>query len=174
MVSRTLPGDVSTEIVKSYVAPAYLIEIGFATPFRQSTGRDIDFGGNTFTEGGVIPESLSWVGNQQSGEIVILNGDSSGTALVLNNRVADVPIKIWKTYVTGPTTNTTPVLLLVGVGRNARITVDEVRVTVSESASDTEFAPQDLVIPGNGFNHLPRLNKVFVWQGEHYLLESRR
>lgn len=174
LIERSLPSDVTDEIDNQHTLPFYIVKIEFASGdgfFSESY--EVDFGGDTYIEGGIKINSFRWTAEGgQSGSVALQNENDAATALVLNNVIQDTPITIYQVYKT-PGGNTTPVIYSIGVVSGSLITPKESVLGVLTSAALTEHAPRDHYTQEDGFNWLPAVGTVVQWNNEKYVLTGR-
>jgi hypothetical protein len=169
---RTLTTATATATASTVTTPAYLVEISFSTVLRLSTRGDQSWSGYTWTGGRLGKVSgLSWDGKgTQTGSLDIINTDLAYSALVLNEGVADRPVKIWKFYGDNPGA-LDPVAVFDGVSDEADIGPDAVRITLVSSKTTALYAPRRFIGPGIGLNHLRPAGSRDTWGGQTYILE---
>jgi hypothetical protein len=169
---RTLTTATATATESTVTTPAYLVEISFSAVIRLSTRGDQSWGGYTWTGGRLGKVSgLSWDGKgAQTGSIDIINTDLAYSSLVLNDGVADRPVKIWKFYGDNPGA-LDPVAVFDGVADEADIGPDAVRITLVGQNNKTLYAPRRFIGPGIGFNQLRPAGTKITWGGQTYILE---
>jgi len=175
-VIRRLDSTTLTEIDTNHTKPVYLVKMMFTEgEYYVSSGKAITFEGNVYVSGQVNVGTFRWSNpGQQEGDIELFNENNSASALVLNNKVSDVPIEIYKTYVKSDDSNTTPVLLVKGVMDEPVITPYSAKINVLSSRSLTEFIPRRYYTVSEGFNFLPSDGQVINWNNERFVLESDR
>lgn len=171
-IERTIAGDVTTEIAGQHTLPYYLVRMDFGSGTQyMSTGKQTTFDTNVYQEGAVRVGSFAWDADAgQRGNIFLLNELNSASAIVLNNQIADTPVRVYKTYDTGAG-NTTPVEVVRGYLEAANISPVEVTLTVFTSGAHTNLVPNEFHNQDNGFNHLVAAGTVILWGGEKFLLE---
>ncbi|MDD5385345.1 MAG: hypothetical protein PHG89_10760 [Gallionella sp.] len=171
-MSRTLTTATSAATAQTVTTPAFLVEIDFSTVIRLSTRNDQTWNSLTWTGGRIGKISgLQWDGKgQQTGTIEIINSDLAYSALVLNEGVADRPVKIWKFYGDNPAL-LDPVAVFDGVADEADIGPDAVRITLVSSKTSALYAPRRFIGPAIGFNHLRPAGSRDTWGGQTYILE---
>lgn len=169
---RALTSAINTATSTTVTTPAYLVEIGFSVVLRLSSRNDQSWGGQTWTGGRIGKVSgLSWDGKgQQSGALEIINSDLAYSALVLNEGVADRPVRIWKFYGDNPAASD-PVAVFDGVADEAEISQDRVRITLAGENAQTLSSPRRFIGAATGFNHLAPAGTKITWNNEIYTLE---
>lgn len=173
-VKRTLPANVLAVIDDQHTEPFHIVKIEFANATKYlSETQEVVFEGNTYVEGAIQVGSFRWgPDGTQSGAIRLLNENNAASALVLNDKVDDVVVTIYKVYSTGPATNTDPVVYVVGVLDGSALSPKEAVLKVVTSKADTEFVPNEFYTIEEGFNHLPPSGTVVQWANEKYVLQG--
>lgn len=92
---RTLTTALSTALGAPVQQPALLVEIGFSTPWRRTTGAQITWNGRTWLRDDFEVEGLVVEALRISGTVVIGNANSGIAGLLLNEGATDRPIRIW-------------------------------------------------------------------------------
>ena len=171
---RNLPGDALTEIAIDFTRPVYLVDMQFPAGNQYlSTGPQITYDGNVYSEGQVTVRSFQWESDgSQSGDIELSNESNAASALILNGTVNDVGIVIYKTYLIAGGGNTTPVVYVSGVMDGSDVNPSNARVGVLSTASKTAFVPNRYHTVNEGFNWLPVSGEKITWGDEVFVLQE--
>jgi hypothetical protein len=180
MTLRDLSAGYLTEAAKTVTLPGLLVEIEFASPtapLRVSSRGDVTWDGKIFVEWGFRSDGLETDGAQAtvSGQLVFDDPTLALTTLVLQNAIADRPIRVWPFYGAAPGLFD-PLYLFEGVGDDAAIDPTTGRVTISimQGGGSTLFAPRTYITRENGFNWITPRGTIIPWAGEVYILEGER
>lgn len=168
---RTLSSALSTALAAPVQQPAILVEVGFSTPSRWSSFATLAWNGYTWMKEAIEVQGLAVQALTVSGSLVIGNGDDVAAALVLNEGVADRPIRIWG-YDAAATALGDVVLLADAVGAAATIATDAVTITL-RAPNEFTLAPRTFVNYAAGFAHLLPAGTVLKINGAAYKLGGR-
>lgn len=170
---KTLSAALAAELALTITRPGYLVEIGFASPVRLSTMGDITWSGTTWLAADVKVSGISQDGKGANKAALALgNTDSTFGALVLNEGIADRPIRIWAIYA-GATATPDAVQVFDGVGDGADISPDKVAVTLVEQSNMTLSAPRRFISKATGFSSLQPAGTKIAFNGELFILERK-
>lgn len=99
-VVRNLATDTQAEIIKQHTRPVNLVVLHFVTGAAYlSETRSIDWGGHTYLESAVRVGAFTWTSDgEQTGTLMLINENSSASAIVLNNAIQGVAVSIYQTY----------------------------------------------------------------------------
>jgi len=172
-MSRTLAGDVTSEVVKTATRPFHIAKLGFTSgDLFVSEGKAITYSSDSYVEGALRVGSLTWSSDgEQRADIALLDdGTGSTLSVALNNQIADTPVTVWLTYDTDPggAGFATPTLLAKGVLNPTKITEDEVTMSITAYNVKDKGFPDQYVTKDNGFNYLMKEGDVVSWAGERY------
>lgn len=173
-VRRNLSAAALAEIAIDFTRPIYLVQMNFANGSSYlSTGMQVTFGGNVYSEGQVSVGSFVWNSDgAQQGEIILSNENNAAAALILGNNVNDVEIIIYQTYVKADGSVLTPQLYVRGSMDGSDIGISESVISVLSSDSQTGFVPRRYYTVAEGFNWLPIDGDVISWGGEVFQLRA--
>lgn len=164
---RSLSSPTLTAVAQTITEPRYFLQIDFATVVRLCTNGTTSWNSQTWSDGAFTVSGLSWDSSiVQNLTLNFADGDLAMAALVLNEDIADRPIKLW-VFDAEATATADPVLVFDGAGLSAsggsdgslRIsatrlnsrTVDLPRGTYRTALPAELFAPAGTVIQwGNG------------------------
>lgn len=123
---RVLATDTQAEIIKQHTRPVMLVKIQFSTGqwAYLSETKEITWESHIYVEGSVKVSPFRWTSDgEATGNITLVNNQSSATALVLSTDTTDAKVWIYQTYLTG--------LLSTGIGETyLRVTpTGDIRVT---------------------------------------------
>ncbi|HRZ02389.1 MAG TPA: hypothetical protein P5024_12590 [Burkholderiaceae bacterium] len=151
--------------------PAFLVEIGFATPWRASTYATVSFNALQWTAADVRLQALAFDVGRARGTIVVGNHDGAMAALVLAEGISDKVIKIWG-YDAAATATADFVQLGEARGGAAQITPTAVAIGL-RGPGEYLTCPRTLVGPAAGVNTLLPAGVVLRIADNEYRLERR-
>lgn len=155
--------------------PGYLLEIGWSTVSRLTSGDDLAWNGYVWVAADIDVQNLRW--SQQglvAATIKLGNALQQWSALALNEGVAGVPVRIWA-FDQAATATGDPVLRLDGEG-GALLGVDDdaIMFAVASLRARSLKSPRFRIIAANGFAQLPVAGSTFRWGNERYVLRQER
>lgn len=162
---RALSTATATATAATITTPAYLVEIAWSSIVRLSSRGDQSWGGLAWTGG-----RLGKVDGRDGGSVEVINSDLAYSALVLNEGIADVGVRVWAFYGDNPAASD-PVLVFDGVGDGADIGADRVKISLASDGARTLYSPRRFVGPSIGLNHLRPAGTRISFGGEVYTLE---
>jgi len=176
-MARELSAAFTTALSAPVTVPGYLIEIGFAAPFRLCTRTTITWNSLTWSRWGAELRGFVTDGAQSvvGGALILENTDNTISTLILAEGIAERSIKIWQIY--GETPGVIDALYLMeGVGDGARIDINNRRVEISvmQAGGVTLYTPRLYITRENGFQAIPVNGTLISWAGENYVLEGDR
>lgn len=167
---RTLTAGLIAELGLTITKPGYLVSIGFSTTTYISSIGTLDWGGHTWIGDDIRVEGLTREQTvAKSARISIGNLESTYTALVLLQGVADKAVKIYTIYAGAPTET---VLEFSGAGDSAEIG-DRIVINLVGETTRNAFAPRRRIGPAVGVNQILPVNTVIDLGGTGlpYILE---
>ena len=168
---RSLSTALSTALGAPVQQPAFLVEVGFASPRRWSSFATVTWNGFAWTREDVAIDGLQVDALSVRGTLRVGNADDAIGALVLAEDIADKTIKVWG-YDAAATALADVVMLCDAVG--AAATIDEQRVQISlRAACEFMLAPRTFVGPATGFNGLLPAGATLKINGLDFKLERR-
>ncbi len=170
---KTLDSGFLAELAATVTRPVALVEIGFSVPLRLSSGGDVSWNGYVWTGTQIRVDGLAADGSGRGQASIRLgNHDNLVGAYLLNERIADKPMKVYAAWLdAGGTPHVTPAFF--GAGDSAQVGATEVVIEVVESGTAQLHAPRLMISAANGFNHLRPAGTKFSWNGVDYTLERR-
>lgn len=171
----TVSTPTSNAIAGPSTQPGYLVEIGWSTVSRLTTGDDLPWNGYVWVGADLAVTNLRW--SRQglvTATIRLGNALQQWSALALNEDVAGVPVRIWA-FDQAATATGDPVLRLDGEG-TVLTAVDEDAVTfdVASRGARSLKSPRFRIIAANGFSQLPVAGSTFRWGNQRYVLRQGR
>lgn len=155
--------------------PAYLLQIGWSTVSRLTTGADLTWNGYVWVGADLRVAELRW--SRQglvSAAITLGNALQQWSALALNEGVAGVPVKLWA-YDRSATATGDPVLRLDGEGAVLRsVDSDAIVFEVASRGARSLKSPRFRIIAANGFSQLPVAGASFRWGNQRYVVRAGR
>lgn len=140
--------------------PAYLIEILYDPVMTWTTGAEVTWDSKDWERVGASVPSV----DDSGATIQIRNDNNSGSALVLNNTLRDVPVRIYLFY------NGDAEEIFRGYCSDARVKKMFVTIECLPNLSQNALVPRRRVAAPT-FNHLPKPGEVIRWGGEYYKVE---
>lgn len=119
-----LSASTATAIAADVTKPVFLVQINFSTILYLSTGRQISWNSQTWVEGSVNVEI-----NGRDAMLTLPNADNAYSAIVYDEGIKDVQIKIWQCYHEMPAADD-PVLIYCG-NMSAATSVNNANVIIS-------------------------------------------
>lgn len=169
----SLPEMIAVETALPTTKPFYLIEIGFDSPLRLSTGIPVPWNSQNWVAVGARMVAINeGVSGAQSATISLSNIDSSASSLVLNEGTEDRPITIWQLYGGGPFGVNDAVKIFNGVIDDVPSMTAE-RVTLNAVSTSSAFQLCPRVYFEHVCNHMPAAGAEFVWGGQRYILGEK-
>lgn len=171
---RELTEYMDAEIARPITRPLNLIEILLpSVTLRWSTGRTVEWDGDTWTDAGVTLEALrALAGGAMEGMISVRNTELAASGLVLVDGVNDRPCRIWELSGPGPFDPADAVMTFEGVcDGTPDISIERVRIAITSASRVREMSPR--IYFEQFCNHIPPAGTVISWGGEHYRLEAR-
>lgn len=177
-MSRELSPATVTRTSATVTEPGFLFRLAMPSQtLRLSSRGDVTYRGELY-----VARGMRWSGIEidaetgaQSGSVAIADADSSVSAIVLNDGVADRAASVWKFYGDGPTINVGDVIpVFTGAGDAAQWNIDAalVTITLSDAGGLAQFSPRRYITRQEGFNVLPPASTQIVWGNEKFILES--
>lgn len=160
-MARTLDSDNTTAIGQGVTEPRYLLEMGFDTTVRYTSGQSISAMGYLWSEAS-FDVRLS-----DTPVLRLFNVLAEIGAFVLNQGTAGRSLKIYQYHRLSSGAYTDPILLFDGEMGEATIT--DV-VTIRGRRFPPHYTPRTYVAPPV-FNHLPRRGTVIEMPGQKITLE---
>ena len=174
-MSRTIDSGLSSELTADVTRPLYLLYLGFNTPLRLSSRKDISWGGYLWSSKGFEVNGFSWgAGGAQSGTIRLPNESNDMTAVVLGETTADKQVKLWVTYLDTDGNIVTPEEYAIGVMDGVTAGLDYVDLDVILSNSVRGTALRKRITAAEGFNFLPAPGTKITWGNIEITIERRR
>jgi hypothetical protein len=151
---KTLSSALQTALGAPVQRPAVLVEIAFSTVWRGTTGAAITWSGQSWPARDMSMAGLRVDALAVNGSVVIGNTDDAMAALLLNEGIADRPVKIWG--YDAAATATADVVLLSGdsVGASFVLTEREARIDLRHRA-ELVVGPRTWLTPENFGPMLP-------------------
>jgi hypothetical protein len=174
-VARTLSDSTSNAVTATGTAPAYLVQIGWSTVSRLTTGdAALDWGGYIWLPGPVTLSGLAWSNSGlQTARLALGNADQAFSALALNEGVADISIIVYA-YDRSATEAGDPVKIFDGVGGRLAADDNAVQIELSTQRSRALKSPRQRITRAGGYSLLPAPGTVVRWGNENYHLRRRR
>lgn len=169
---RTLSSSLISDLGLTVTRPGYLVEIAFSTTLRLSTLGDISFNGTSWTAADMRVSGLSADGRAtQSGSITFANTWADYGVLVLDEGVADRPVRIWVCHAGAPDD---AVKVFDGVGDEASFDArGRLTLQLASSAMRSAFWPRRRINAANGFATLMPAGTRLTLGGQPYVIERR-
>ena len=164
-MAKTLSTTLQAETAKRVTTPGYLVQIGFSTILYYSTRGTQTWNGLTWTGG-----RLGKVQVGGSGTVELINTDLLIGALVLNEGIADRPIRVWAFYGDNPGINDVSEVFA-GVGDSCEVGDDRVRIKLVTENRNTMSSPRRFINAAAGFNRLLPAKSRVTWGEETYVIE---
>jgi hypothetical protein len=92
---RTLSSNLYNALAGPVQQPALLVEIGFSTPWRATTGATLSWNGQTWARHDIEVAGLRVEALRVSGTVVVGNTVSGIGAMLLNEGAVDRSVRIW-------------------------------------------------------------------------------
>ena len=171
---RTLTSGIKSQLAIDFTRPVYLVKMLFPAGTQYlSTGPQITFQGNIYSEGQVSVGSFEWnPDGTQRGQIVLSNEANAASALILGGTINDVGIHIYKTYLIAGGGNTTPFLYVRGSMDGSAVEPSRAVVGVLSTTAQTAFIPNRYYTVDEGFRWLPIDGEKVRWGDETFILQS--
>lgn len=159
-ITGASPGTIAAAIALPVTEPGYLVYLGFDQALRHSTRKSLSWGGYAWTGGlGTRVASVT----DLAASLELRNSDLSASALVLGNRLADIPCEIYALY------DGDAVLLFSGYLDAARVGE---RVTLTARAMSLARKVPNRYITYPTFNHLVAPGTQIRWGLDTITLEA--
>jgi len=168
---RALSSPLSTAVSGPVQRPALLVQMGFSTAQRWSSGGTISWNGNTWTAADVRVEGLMVEALRVSGTLIIGNLDDVIGGLILSQGVQDIAVSIYG-YDAAATATGDVVWLADAVGASAQLTTHEARIALRHYAEFVS-SPRTLVGAAAGFGQMLPAGTVLRINGIDMRLERR-
>lgn len=171
---RTLTDNVAAEVDALATKPGYFVEISFSAPLRASTRGEMEWLGNVWVDAGLVVAGLSVDGTSSSASAgaSFADDDETISALVLNEGVADRPVRVWCFYGDSPDDDD-PVMLFDGVCDAASGDPEGGRVTITfAQGGSSHYSPRRRMTREQGFSFLPAKGTTIRWNGDRYKLDG--
>ena len=173
-MSRALNARISAEIQATVTSPTYLVELGFSTLLRLSTGATVTWNGATWMAADLQVAGITErSGGVLEAELVFGNAENEISAIVLGEGVRERPVTIWLIYGEAPYDPDDAVQLFAGVvdsvpaiGYPTRIQA----ISRGAGASRTPRVPLALIMGAD----IAAPGERITWGGETYVLEEMR
>ena len=159
-MSRTVSTTIQTGLDAHVAQPAYLVEVLLTQPLRWSSAGALTWNGEQWLAAGMSVK----VADEKGATLRIRNDDNSGSSLVLNNRLRDVEVRIYKHY------NGDAVEVFRGYGGSAKLSAMYAEITLHANQSQNAKAPRGR-IAAPVFTNLPKLGEVIAWGGDKIKVE---
>lgn len=169
---RSLSSALATALGAPVQRPAYLVEIGFATPWRASTYATVMFNSFQWTAADVRLERVSVDVGAVRGTVVVGNHDNAIGALVLAEGVSDKTIKIWGYDAAATAAPDFVQLVDARGGAVPEFSATEVQISL-RGAAEFLTCPRLMVGPAAGVNTLLPSGAVIKVAGNEYRLDRR-
>lgn len=137
--------------------PAYLIEILDDPAITWTTGAAVTWDSKDWVPAGASVPSV----NEGGATIQLRNDNNSGSALVLNNTLRDLAVRIYLFY------NGDAEEVFRGYCSHSSVRKMFVTIECLPNRSQNALVPRRRVAPPT-FNHLPKPGEVIRWSGEYY------
>ena len=171
---KTLPAELVSLLDDTCTEPFFLVELGFSTPLRLSSGRTVSYDGEIFSSADVELARLSFDANMiASGAIIVGNTDNAINYWVLHEGISGKPVKVWLTYMIDDTNFAEPVLVFDGIGDAVRIDHTKTEISIVNKFLRVSHSPRRRICAASGFNHLPAPGTRITWKNETFVLEGR-
>ena len=153
--------------------PLFLIELFFnSVTLRYSTRQTVTYNGNQYmgNSGAQVNGINALPGGGMQADIELTNFDRTISALVLNEKIQYVGVKIRKGYGSGATLAADVVMpRFIGVISEIPSIGETVVIRCRADNINTQFSPRTLIGPPV-FNHIPKAGTIITWGGESYEL----
>ena len=167
-MARSLPTSLQGELGQQTTRPGYLIYIGFDTPLRLCTFKDVVWDGHSWS---LSPCDVSLAGPDRA-SIQLDNSSNVASSLILNEGINGKEIKIWVVYFDSTGAATDPYLFFEGTGDGADLTDPLFAVVMAVAGSKNNlYHPRKRICEATGFHYLPEPGQVVSWGNNRVVLE---
>ena len=95
-MTRTRPAAVDTEAAKAITLPTWLMKIDYPAPIKLTSGLQATIGVDTFSRPGLRIERMT----ELALRFTCANDDNAFSAVLSSDGASDIPVTLWKYYVT--------------------------------------------------------------------------
>jgi hypothetical protein len=168
--------DLSAALESAYGAavqkPAWLVYIGWAVPYRASSWANTSYAGQTWSARDVDVSGLTVNGAQVDGSLVIGNADDEIAALLLVNRIAGTPVRIYGYDAAATAADADFIQVIEAVGGDAEITPERATIRL-RNATASLFTPRTYVT-ATTFGPLISAGTRLRLNGQNYVVTRGR
>ena len=169
---REIREELKAKLARTVTAPGYLIDIGFETPVRLSNRGTIDWDGKLWNASNISIAGINFdSAPNQKCTIKLADVDSSMTALLLNNDIADRPVVI---YQYDGDVQDSAMMMIFGVGAEASGDAkNNVTISVENMSSRTVYLPRIRISKEFGFSIVPPNGTVLSFPTVTFTITQR-
>ena len=167
--------SLAATLAQPITQPQYLIEVLFQSlTLRYSTRGTVEWNSQSWLgeAGAEVANITKNKDGSQTARITLPNQSLAISAIVLNEAIADQPVRIWKAYGEGTITSAYVTQVFEGVIDSAPAIGERVELNLISENVFNQFSPRLRCGPPL-MNYIPPTGTIIKWGGDIYELERR-